>query len=64
MGIPVADARDLSYWEFSAVRWEWGERQKRPDDQGGGEPVEPPSAEFVRERQRELAELGISGTGA
>lgn len=61
MGVSHSDAKRLTLWEFSALRQEWEKRHRTKDDIDG-EPVEAPSAEFVRERQRELAELGISGT--
>lgn len=60
MGIPPSEARRLSYWEFTAMRAVWNERHKTDGDDG--EPVEPPTEEFVRQAQLELAELGISGT--
>lgn len=59
-GIPPSEAKRLTYWEFTALRYEWNERHKRDGDDG--EPVEAPSEEFVRERQAELYELGIAGT--
>jgi hypothetical protein len=62
MGIPPDQARRLTYWEFTAMRHEWNERHKIDGDDG--EPVEPPSEDFVRQRQAELAALGISGAGA
>lgn len=60
MGIPPAEAKRLTYWEFRALRFEWNERHKAPDEEGGS--VEPPTVDFVRERQAELRALGISGT--
>lgn len=42
------------------MRAVWNERHKTDGDDG--EPVEPPTEEFVRQAQLELAELGISGT--
>lgn len=60
MGVGPSEAKRLTYWEFTAMRHEWGERHKSPDDQG--DPVEPPSEEFVRARQAELQELGIAGS--
>lgn len=59
MGIPPAEAKRLTYWEFTALRHEWNQRHK--SDEEGGE-VEPPTVEFVRARQEELRALGISGT--
>lgn len=61
MGVPPDQAARLTYWQFTAMREIWNERhaENEPD---GGDPVEPPSEEFVRARQAELAELGISGT--
>lgn len=58
MGIPPDQARRLTYWEFTAMRWGW---EKRHRVEGDDEPVELPTEDFVRQRQRELAELGISG---
>jgi hypothetical protein len=42
------------------MRYQWNERHKAPDDEGGK--VDPPSVDFVRARQAELLALGISGT--
>ena len=61
MGIQPAEAKRLTYWEFTALRHEWNDRHKQPDE-NGGDAVEPPTVEFVRARQAELAALGISGT--
>lgn len=60
MGVPPSEAGRLTYWQFTAMRAIWNERHA--DNEPGGEPVEPPSEEFVRARQAELSELGISGT--
>lgn len=60
MGIPPGEAKRLTYWEFRALRYEWNERHKPADEEGGA--VEPPSVDFVRARQAELHALGISGT--
>lgn len=59
MGVPPDQAKRLTYWEFTAMRATWNARHASEDEQ---ESVELPSEDFVRERQRELAELGISGT--
>lgn len=59
-GIQPSEAKRLIYWEFTALRHEWNERHKAPDEEGGA--VEPPSVDFVRARQEELRALGISGT--
>lgn len=59
-GMPPSEAKKLTYWEFTALRYEWNERHK--GDGIEGEPAEPPSEDFVRERQAELDALGISGT--
>lgn len=59
MGIGTSDARRLTLWEYSAMRHVWNERHKTDEERDA---VEAPSVEFVRQRQRELAELGISGT--
>lgn len=61
MGVGHSDAKRLTLWELSALRYEYEQRHKTDEDIAG-EPVEPPSVEFVRQRQAELAELGISGT--
>lgn len=60
MGLGPSEAKRLTYWEFTALRHEWNERHKGEDDKGA--PVEPPSVDFVKERQAELAALGIAGT--
>lgn len=57
-GIPPSEAKRLTYWEFTALRYQWNTRHKRDDD---GESVEPPTEEFVRNAQMELRELGIAG---
>lgn len=60
MNVPPSEAGRLTYWQFTAMRAIWNERHDT--DAPDGEPVEPPSEEFVRRRQAELDELGISGT--
>lgn len=60
MGLQPDQAKRLTLWEYTATRAKWNARHKT--DGPAGEPVEPPTAEFVRARQAELAELGISGT--
>lgn len=59
MGVSVGDAKRLTYWEFTAMRHEWNERHQTEDQ---AEAVDAPDVEFVRQRQRELHELGIAGT--
>jgi hypothetical protein len=56
MGVDPATARELSYWEYSALLQTWNARH---DPDGGHEPVAPPVDAFVRERQARLAERGI-----
>lgn len=58
-GLPPSEAKRLTYWEFTALRHEWNARHKSEDESGD---VELPTVEFVRARQEELRELGISGT--
>lgn len=58
-GLAPSEAKRLTYWEFTALRFAWNERHKAEPDGGA---VEPPTADFVRARQAELAELGIAGT--
>lgn len=58
-GLPPSEAKRLTYWEFTALRHEWNERHKSPED---AEAVKPPSVDFVRQRQQELLSLGISGS--
>jgi hypothetical protein len=55
MGLSIADARALSWWEYQALVW-----QHMPEDQQ--EDAEAPSADFVRRRQEHLAALGIVGS--
>jgi len=62
MGVPPDQAKRLTWWEFTAMRYTWNERHKPADVKG--DPVEPPTEEFVRAAQAELAELGISGAAA
>jgi hypothetical protein len=59
MGISPAEADRLTLWQYTALRWEWNERHKSPDEL---EAVEPPDIEMVKARQRELYDLGIAGT--
>ena len=59
MGVPPDQARRLTYWEYTALRHGWNERHKVEGDES--EPVDPPSVEMVRARQRELFDLGIAG---
>lgn len=59
MGCPPSEAKRLTLWEFTAMRYWWNERHTTKDDDGA--PVEPPSEDFVRQAQAELSELGISG---
>ncbi len=61
-GIPPEQAGRLTLWQYQAMRWNWNDRHKvETDDGDDGEPVEPPSEEFVRQRQAELYELGVAG---
>lgn len=57
MGIGPAEARGLTYWEYSALLQTWNARH---DPDGVHEPVAAPADAFVRERQARLAERGIS----
>lgn len=57
-GIQPSEAKRLTLWEFTAMRHNWNERHKSPDDDGD---VELPSEEFVRAAQEELVALGIAG---
>jgi len=58
MNVPPDQARRLTYWEYTAMRATWNARH----DADPNEPAELPDEDFVRQRQAELAELGISGT--
>lgn len=60
MGVSVADANRLTYWQYTAMRHVWNERHRSTDDSGGA--IETPTEDFVRERHAELARLGIAGT--
>lgn len=60
MGIPPDQARRLTYWEYTALRHGWEVRHPAPDG-SDDEPVELPDEDYVRQRQAELAALGISG---
>ena len=57
MGIGPTDADRLSWWKYQALVWTWNKRHQRDD--GQGEPVAPPDAEFVEHRHRMLAERGL-----
>lgn len=57
-GIQPSEAKRLTYWEFTAMRYHWNAAHHVDNP---NEPVEPPSEETVREAQAELRELGISG---
>lgn len=59
MNVPPDEARRMTYWEFTAMRATWNERHAVDD---ANEPAELPDEDFVRRRQAELSELGISGT--
>lgn len=56
MGIGPAEARDLSYWDYSALLQTWNDRH---DPDGASEPVAPPDGRFVAARQAQLAARGI-----
>ncbi len=58
-GIQPVDAKRLTYWEFTAMRYHWNLRHERDDP---NEPMELPGEDFVLARQAELRELGIAGT--
>lgn len=60
MGIGPGEARELNYWEYSALLQTWNARH---DPDGPSEPVQPPDDRFVRERQARLAERGVAGAG-
>lgn len=60
MGVAPSEAKRLTLWEYTALRAVWNARHKVEGD--GGEPAELPDEEFVRRRQAELSELGLSGT--
>lgn len=59
-GIPPSEALKLDLWDYTALRTIWNDRH-RPADGDDGEPVEPPTEEYVRQAQAELYELGIAG---
>jgi hypothetical protein len=44
MGIPPSEARQLSWWEYQAILWNWNDRHDTGDNK---DPVEPPSDESV-----------------
>lgn len=48
MGMTMADARDCSYWEYTAVLSTWNERHKSDDD---NEPVDAPDFETFQRAQ-------------
>lgn len=56
MGVSPSEAGRLTYWQFTALRSEWNDRHEKDDP---NTPMEPPDEEFVRQRQAELAEVGI-----
>jgi len=59
MGVPPDQARRLTLWEFTAMRANWNKRHKQTNG-GDDEPVDLPDVDFVRQRQLELAQLGIA----
>lgn len=60
MGVGPAEARDLSYWEYSALLQSWNARH---DPDGERAPVAPPPGDFVRGRQARLAARGFCDDG-
>ncbi len=61
-GIQPSEADNLSIWQFTAMRTLWNRRQKQDSDGDDAEPITRPDADFVRQRQEELRQLGIAGS--
>ncbi len=59
-GVQPSEAKRLTYWEFTAMRYQWNLKHEREGDEDSG-PIELPTEEFVRAAQAELRELGIAG---
>lgn len=57
MGIGPEAARQLSYWEYSALLQTWNARH---DPEAALAPVAAPADSFVRDRQARLAARGIA----
>jgi len=57
MGIGHEEARRMSFWDFTAMRWHWNERHKSDDD---SDPVEAPDADYVADRRAMLEARGIA----
>lgn len=58
-GIGPEEAGRMTYWQYTAMRHVWNERHRLEGDDDTA--IELPDVEFVRERQKELARLGITG---
>lgn len=58
-GIGPEEAGRMTYWQYTAMRHVWNERQRLDD---GPDDDNVPDVEFVRERMEMLARAGISGT--
>lgn len=61
-GIQPSEADKLTIWQFTAMRTLWNRRHKSDTNDDDGEPVKRPDADFVRQRQEELRQLGIAGS--
>lgn len=46
-----ADARTLTFWEYTAMRWNWNDRHKRKDE-NGGDAVAPDAESWGRLQER------------
>jgi len=54
MGLSMADARSLSWWEYTALV----AGHQPPEEE---QPAEAPDADFVRRRMERLADAGMIG---
>ena len=53
MGLSMADARALTWWEYNALLW----GHQPPEEE---QPPEAPDADFVRRRMERLQDSGIA----
>lgn len=59
MGVSVADARALTWWEFTALRTQWNQRH---DPDGKNAPVELPDEHEMMLRHARIEARGIART--
>lgn len=58
MSIPPSEARELTWWEYQAMLWNWNDRHST-DEQ---DEAEAPDADFVARQFERLAKRGLVGS--